>query len=338
MMSIGLPRDHVGGSTAASAARKAAEGSGSATPANAAASADHAGAAAVGHDRERVVLVRAEARQCLGGEKQVLQGLDAEHAGAPERGVKDEIRRRQRTGVRRRCAHAVSGAAGLDHDHGLGARRGARHRHELARRLDRFDVEQDRARVRIARQVIEQVAEIDVEALADRDHVRKTDPARLGPNEHGGHQGPRLRDESDVACKRVGVREGGVEAEARRRQADAVRPKQTQQVRLRGAQRRSLFVGAETSSQDDRCTCAAPADLLDDRGDARRRRADDGQVRRLGQVGGAGEDRLAIERGVLWIDRAQRPAETRTAQVAPYGWHQRCCCDRSHRRRRPTSD
>jgi hypothetical protein len=77
------------------------------------------------------------------------------------------------------ACEAVAGAPGLDHDHRLVARGGARGRHELARRLDRFDVEQDGARARIAGQVVEQVAEVDVGVLAQRHHVREADARDL---------------------------------------------------------------------------------------------------------------------------------------------------------------
>ena len=94
----------------------------------------------------------------------------------------------ERAGVRRRRLDAAAGATGLDDDHRLVARRRARRRHELARRLDRFDVEQDRPRVGVAGEMIEQVAEVDVGALAHRDQRREADPARLGPVEHGGDE------------------------------------------------------------------------------------------------------------------------------------------------------
>ena len=52
---------------------------------------------------------------------------------------------------------------------GLIARRSARRRHELARIVDRFDIKQDRARLAIEREEIKQVAEIDIDLVAQRD-------------------------------------------------------------------------------------------------------------------------------------------------------------------------
>jgi hypothetical protein len=61
-----------------------------------------------------------------------------------------------------RRLHAAAGAAAFTTITGLLRARPRARRHELARRLDRFDVEQDRARARVAREVVEQVAEVDV--------------------------------------------------------------------------------------------------------------------------------------------------------------------------------
>ena len=49
--------------------------------------------------------------------------------------------------------------------------------------------------------------------LAERDHVREADAARVGPVEHRGDERARLRDEGELAGQRVGMREAGVEAQ-----------------------------------------------------------------------------------------------------------------------------
>jgi predicted transcriptional regulator len=91
-----------------------------------------------------------------------------------------------------------------------------RRRHELARRLDGFDVEKDRTRARVARQVIEQIAEVHVDALAERHHVGEADAPRSRPVEDRGDERARLRDEGDLSRQRVRVREARVQAEVRR--------------------------------------------------------------------------------------------------------------------------
>ena len=54
---------------------------------------------------------------------------------------------------------------------------------ELAAVGYRFDVEQDRISVRIARQIIDDIAEIDVGHVAQRDEVREPDSVLIGPIE-----------------------------------------------------------------------------------------------------------------------------------------------------------
>src|SRR3546814_5268463 len=72
-------------------------------------------------------------------------------------------------------------AAGLDHHHRLAARRSARRRQELARVAHVFDVQQDRAGVAVDGEMVEQVGEVDVERVADRNHRREPDVARARP-------------------------------------------------------------------------------------------------------------------------------------------------------------
>ena len=157
----------------------------------------HPGAAAVGHQRQPFVAVAPEAGERLRGHEEVLQGVHAQHASAADRGIEHDVGAGHRAGVRSGRLHAAARAARLYDDDRLVAGGGAGGRHELAGRLDRFDVEKDRAGARIARQAVEQVAEIHVGTLAEGHHVGKADAPRLRPIEHGGHECARLRYESD---------------------------------------------------------------------------------------------------------------------------------------------
>ena len=66
---------------------------------------------------------RRHARQRCGGVEQFLDLVDAQHAGAPERGVVDGIGAGQRAGVRgRRRARPLRAPPAFDHDHRLDAR------------------------------------------------------------------------------------------------------------------------------------------------------------------------------------------------------------------------
>ncbi len=260
----------------------------------------------------------AKARQRLGGQEQLLQRVDAQHAGARDRGVEDQVRSGQRAGVRARRRLAGARAAGLDQDHRLVARRRACGRHELARRADRLDVHQDRTRARIGGEVVEQVAEVDVGALAERGEVREADAARAGPVEQRGHQRARLGQEGDVAGGRTDMREARVEPQVRRDQPDAVGAQHAQQVRPGRIEHGLLLRGVEAGGDDHRGARAARAELGDEPRHAGRRGADHGQLGRVRQVGHARNHRLAVERGQARVDRVQRAAEV-PVQVAPDG-------------------
>jgi hypothetical protein len=86
--------------------------------------------------------------------------------------------------------------AGLDHHDGLDARGGARSRHEFARVVDRLDVKQNRPSRAVEREKIEQVAEIDVDLVPERDGRRETDVMRCRPLDKAGGDGTGLRDEA----------------------------------------------------------------------------------------------------------------------------------------------
>jgi hypothetical protein len=62
---------------------------------------------------------------------------------------------------------------------------------------------------------------------------------------------------------------------------------------------------------------ADAAQRADQIGHGRRWCADDGEIGRGGQVGHARVGRLAIERGLLRVDRPHRAGKTAGAQVAP---------------------
>ena len=111
----------------------------------------------------------------------------------------------------------------------------------------------------VAREVVEQVAEVDVGALAERDHVREADAARLGPVEHRGDERARLRDEGDLrrAARRCARswRSGRGRGVSRPRQFG---PEHAQQVRPRGVEHRLLLRGARARrSSRSRRACRA---------------------------------------------------------------------------------
>ena len=184
---------------------------------------EHGDAAAIGQDGEPVALEMLGMGERLDRIEQLDRVPDAQQAGAAEHRVIDRVVSRQRAGVRVRGLRAFRHPARLDHDDRLGARRDARRRQELARIRDRLDVEQDGPHLRLQRQVVEHVAEIDIRHVAERHHVGKADAARRRPVQHRGDDRARLRDEGEVAGQRVDMREARIQPGIRHQHADHVR-------------------------------------------------------------------------------------------------------------------
>ena len=277
----------------------------------------HAGAAAIGEDGERLTAVGAKARQRLRRQEQLLQAVHAQHAGTRNGGVIHRIGPGQGASVRGCRLLTLRRSAALDDDDGLVACRRARGRHELARRLDRLDVEQDRARARVGGQIVEHVAKIHVGMLAERHEMRKPDALRVGPVQHGRHQRARLRHKGQFAGLGVDVREARVQADVRRQQADAIGAQQAQQARPCGVQHVLPLGGRHPGAQHHGRPRAFRGQLVDQARHGGRRGANDCQLGRARQIGDAGMAGPAIERCMLRVDRVERPLETATREVAP---------------------
>ena len=223
----------------------------------------HAGAAAIRQDRQPVAVLRVRERQRLGGIEQLGHRRDAQHPRATKRGVIDRVAAGEHPGMRGRRPCTGRGTPGLEYEHRLAARGGARRRHEFAAVGDALDVEQDGACVRVDGEIVEHVAEIDVRHVAQRDDMRKADAARRRPVEHRRDHGARLGDKGDVARRRGEMREAGIEPDARHHDADAVGTDEAQEVRARRLEH-CLLQGApgftqlaEAGGNDDRGLRAA---------------------------------------------------------------------------------
>ncbi len=135
---------------------------------------DHRQAGAVGQHRQPLTLLRTAPHQRFHGIEQVFGGVHAQHAGAADGSVEHQVG----------AIIEILPYPRLEHDHRLGARRQPSGRHELARRAQVFHAQQDRLGGGIGGQVVEQVAEIDVHVVAQRDELRKADAALAGPVQH----------------------------------------------------------------------------------------------------------------------------------------------------------
>jgi hypothetical protein len=282
-----------------------------------------ADAAAVADDGEAIACRWPRGGEDFRRREQLAQRVHAQHAGAAEHGVVHGVVAGECAGVRGRRPRRRQAAPGLDHHHRLHARRGARRRHELARVHHRFHVQQDGVGVRVAGQVIEHVAKVDVRHVAQRHHVRETHAARLRPVDDGRDDRARLRHEGEPPAPRRQVREAGVEAMPRHHDADAVRPHDAQQMRLGSVEQRLLQARAmgvavflEARRNDDRRPGAAGAQLRHELRHRARRRGDDGQIRRQRQARHVLVGEHALHRHVFGVHRHHRPAEAAAEQVA----------------------
>ena len=124
--------------------RRRATSSGTSSPAPAHASAARMpGPARVADDRDPPAGRERLVREHLRGVEQLLERVDADHAGLAEQRVDRDVGRRERGGVRRRGPAPGGGAAALHRDDRLRARDAPGEPRELARVPERLEVEED---------------------------------------------------------------------------------------------------------------------------------------------------------------------------------------------------
>ena len=279
----------------------------------------HADAAAIGQDRQPPAGRAAQVAEGLGGGEELVQGQHPQQAGAAERGVVDRVRAGQGAGMGGGRPRTLGVAAGLDHHHRLGARGRARGGHELARVADRFDVEQDRAGLRVLGEPVQQVAEIHVQRVAQRNHGREADRARHTPFHQPRGDRARLRHQRQVALERAARGEAGVEPDMRGHHPQAVGPDHAQAVRARRLAQ-ALEQGTrplpEAGGDHHRGTGAGGHRLGDHPGHRVRRRGHDHQLRLERQVRQARHRGQTVDLPVLRVDQAHRTGEAGLAQVA----------------------
>ena len=217
---------------------------------------------------------------------------------------------------------ALCMAAGLHHDHRFDPCRSTRRRHEFARVVDGLDVEEDRTGRAIQRKEIEQVAEIDVDLVSQRDGCGETDAVRCRPFDQACRDGARLRHEGEVAKWRHAGCETGIELCARRQDAETVWADEPEAGRagclLAGVGERAGSM-AKPGGDDDGGRRSFFAGGGDDVGHGRRRRHDHAQIGRRRQLLN-GFDRLdALDLAIMRIDEIDQSLERRLAKISQYG-------------------
>jgi hypothetical protein len=223
--------------------------------------------------------------------------------------------------MRRRGLGALHMTPGLDHDHGLGSGRRTGGRHELPGVFDGFDIEQDRARGAIQRKEIQQVAEIDIELIADRDHRREADRSLCRPLGQSGDDRAGLGEEGQIALARHPRREARIEVRRRCHDAEAVRPDNAHAIfprcTFRPLGKRSSSV-AQPGREDNGGGDAPVGRGGDDLRHRFRGRGDHRDIGcRVNRVD-ARDCRKTLNFSMMRIDDPELPRKTPGAQIADY--------------------
>ena len=278
--------------------------------------------AAIGQDRQPFPRRRFDPPQRLGAVKQLAKIRYPQDPGATERRVIDLVRAGQRAGVGRRGFCPLRHAAGFDDDDGLDPRSRARGRHEFPGVLDRFDVEQDRVRLAVQREVIEQVGDIDVELIADGRDPGKSHAALRRPIHHARGDGAGLRNQREISRGRHVRGEARIEGHARHHNAEAIRSDQPRTMLTGGALgglRQRSHTMAEARG-DDKKTCDAETPcLVDEASDCRGRSCNHDEVGDKSQLVQAADRGEAVNFGIMRIHQAKLTLEFRLENVAENG-------------------
>ena len=137
--------------------------------------------AGVRDDRDAAAL-----RERLGVEtrrdvEHLVDRVGADDAGLVEQGLDGRVARGQRGGVAAGRARAGTRPSGLDRHDRLGSADAARETREAPRVAERFEIQQDHARARVAFPVLQQIVARDVGLVADADELGQSDLAGRPP-------------------------------------------------------------------------------------------------------------------------------------------------------------
>ncbi len=279
---------------------------------------DDADTAAIGQDRQPIAAKGLEIRERLGRGEQFVEIDNAQEAGAAKGGVIDRVRAGERAGVRGGGAGSGGMPAGLHHHHRLDARRRAGGGEKALRVDDRLDIEQDRAGPAVERKMVEQVVEIDVGHIAERDDAGKADVAPVGPVDHRRDHGAGLGDEGEIAGQGRRRGEARIELHLRGEHAEAIRADQPHAARPRGLKRafgeraRPL---AQAAGENDGGLGAAPGGVGNDIGHDGGRGRNHDQIGRDGKRADAGVTSQAIDLAVAGIDEIDAAGEARGQDI-----------------------
>ncbi len=191
------------------------------------------------------------------GVEQLLERVDADHAGLGEERVDGVVGRSECSGVRRGAARTGGSAAALDRDDRLVARDATREARELARVPERLEIEEDHIGVGVLVPVLEEVIAADVGLVPEGHEGRDPEAELRRASEQRDAEAARLRREADSPGDREKRRERRVHGDrgVRVDHAHAVRPDHAHAVSARGLDQ--LVLGRPCAAS----TSAKPAEI-----------------------------------------------------------------------------
>ena len=177
-------------------------------------------------------------------------------------------------------------------------------------------------RLFIQREVIEQIGDIDIELIADRDDSGKADRPLRRPVHHARRDGAGLRNQRQISRSRHMRGKARVETDAGHHDAQAIRSDQPHAVFLRGPLRRirqRTRTVAEPGADDNGTRRSAAACLVDEAGDRACRRGDDNQFRRKRQFSDTAGGCCSVNLGIARIDEAEFALELSFTNIVENG-------------------
>ncbi len=275
----------------------------------------NAGSAPIRDDGKAVAPHTFHPRDHLRQLEHLVQVENAQNARASERCGEDMVGAGKCACVRKRGLGALWMAAGLDRDHGLGARAAPGRGHEFRRMRNALDIEKDRAAHDLAREVIQHVAQVHIRRVADGDDMAEANAFHCRPVEHRRCQRARLRHKRDIAAFCEGLREACIEVQIGHLYPQAVRADDAQKI---GPRRLAHLLGKASRNA---CRyhhggpAALAAKLSDDTGHCMRGSCHHAKLRHEGQALAGRVAGLPQNAGAVEIHKADLAREARPKQV-----------------------
>ena len=174
--------------------------------------------------------------EALDGIEQLANIVDPQHARAAERGAVDRIGRDGRNHVHGRGGQVPR----PDGDHRLDPRQSPRRRQKKRAIAHRAHMQQHGAGAHVSGEVVQQIAELDVAAVASAHHVGEADAMPLCPFDHAHRHRSRLRNQREIARRGPGRNQTGVQPQGRCLHAERPWPEHPQAMGAPGIGKRGL--------------------------------------------------------------------------------------------------